>query len=346
MTRKLPRLDHVKFVRRKFGGKEVVYPYFNTGQTRDGKPIYKRMPLLSDPGFFASYAAFRAGRTKRASSSDTFTVADLIDRYLSSGEYKTKADGTQRLYRIQLGKAMKLLDDVPANELTAADVEFIMDREGWSGPTQNSFTGCLGAAYKWGRKSVPGITAEPTKGIGQRAMGTHEPWPADILAAALECENDRVRLAAHLLYFTGQRIGDVCAMRWGQIKDGYVSLTQQKTGTTVTFPVSGELLAELERTPKRGIHILTDAGGKALKVAAVRMALTNFTNDMGAKCVPHGLRKNAVNSLLEAGCTIHEVSAVTGQSLEMIEHYAKRVDRKKLGAAAMLKFDASRRKSS
>ena len=34
--RKLPRLEHVKFV--KSGGK--VYPYFNTGEKRDGKPVY------------------------------------------------------------------------------------------------------------------------------------------------------------------------------------------------------------------------------------------------------------------------------------------------------------------
>jgi hypothetical protein len=36
------------------------------------------------------------------------------------------------------------------------------------------------------------------------------------------------------------------------------------------------------------------------------------------------LRKNAVNALLEAGCSAAEVSAITGQSLEMVEHHPEK----------------------
>jgi integrase len=35
-----------------------------------------------------------------------------------------------------------------------------------------------------------------------------------VLEAGLKAEDDTVRLAVHLLYFTGQRISDVCAMTW------------------------------------------------------------------------------------------------------------------------------------
>jgi hypothetical protein len=51
------------------------------------------------------------------------------------------------------------------------------------------------------------------------------------------------------------------------------------------------------------------------------------------------LRKNAVNALLEAGCTPHETASITGQSVQMVEHYAKKVSQKKLGKSAMLKFE-------
>jgi hypothetical protein len=37
----------------------------------------------------------------------------------------------------------------------------------------------------------------------------------------------------------------------------------------------------------------------------------------------HGLRKSAVVMLLEAGATEGEVAAVTGQSMQMVAHYAK-----------------------
>jgi hypothetical protein len=62
------------------------------------------------------------------------------------------------------------------------------------------------------------------------------------------------------------------------------------------------------------------------------------------KCVFHGLRKSAVVMLLEAGCTDAEVSAITGQSREMVEHYALQVNEKKLAAAAILKWEALHRR--
>lgn len=44
---------------------------------------------------------------------------------------------------------------------------------------------------------------------------------------------------------------------------------------------------------------------------------------------PHGLRKNAVCALLEAGCSEAETAAITGQSLRMVMHYAQKVNQKR-----------------
>ncbi|MEM8648467.1 MAG: hypothetical protein AAGF86_19305, partial [Pseudomonadota bacterium] len=35
----------------------------------------------------------------------------------------------------------------------------------------------------------------------------------------------------------------------------------------------------------------------------------------------HGLRKNAVVALAEAGCTTAQISAITGQTQRVVEHY-------------------------
>lgn len=56
-------------------------------------------------------------------------------------------------------------------------------------------------------------------------------------------------------------------------------------------------------------------------------------------------RKNAVIALLEAGCTIAEVAAITGQTHHVVEHYAAQVNRRRLGKSAILKFEAARQKS-
>ena len=58
-----------------------------------------------------------------------------------------------------------------------------------------------------------------------------------------------------------------------------------------------------------------------------------------AGLVFHGLRKSAVVMLLEVGCTTAKVQAITGQSMRMVEHYAKQLNQKRLAASAILKWE-------
>jgi hypothetical protein len=59
------------------------------------------------------------------------------------------------------------------------------------------------------------------------------------------------------------------------------------------------------------------------------------------RLVFHGLRKSAVVFLLEAGCSDAETVSITGQSRDMVEHYAKQVNQRRLAAAAILKWEAA-----
>ena len=59
------------------------------------------------------------------------------------------------------------------------------------------------------------------------------------------------------------------------------------------------------------------------------------------RLVFHGLRKSAVVFLLEAGCSDAETAAITGQSRNIVEHYAKQVNQRRLAAAAILKWEAA-----
>ena len=55
----------------------------------------------------------------------------------------------------------------------------------------------------------------------------------------------------------------------------------------------------------------------------------------------HGLRKAAARRLAEAGCTPHEIAAITGHaSLKEIIRYTEAADRKHLASAAMAKVKA------
>ena len=78
--------------------------------------------------------------------------------------------------------------------------------------------------------------------------------------------------------------------------------------------------------------------GKPLQPDTLRLRIQEA---VGSQYVPHGLRKNAVNALLECGCTSAETASITGQTLQIVEHYAKRVNNRKLAKKAMQKWGDS-----
>jgi integrase len=331
-----PRLPHVKYVRSR--GK--LYAYFNTGQKDNGKAVYARLPPPTSADFYQRYGQLKANREKREKAA--YTVSRLARDYQNSRDFAEKAQATRALYGVQLRKVDSLFGAAPVDELTPRDVRLVLDGEGWGAGTQNAFKATLSALYAWGRER--GLAhVEPCKDIKRMKGGEHAPWPDDILEAALVCEG-RVRLAVHLLYFTGQRIGDVVQMRWGDLGRDDVRVRQSKTGKVLHIPLARELAAELAQTPRTGLTILTGDDGRPCPVWALRGEMKAFTRALGVETVPHGLRKNAVNALLEAGCTIAEVAAITGQTYSVVEHYAAKVNTRKLGKAAIVKFDAQRRK--
>lgn len=335
---KQPKIDHVKFVKAK--GKRYVY--FNTGQKVDGKPVYKRLPDLSDPSFWPSYGRMVGWRTQREEAE--YTVAHLAAEYRKSADYLGTSAGTRESYGYSLDKIDRLLGKYPVNQLEHSDIQLILDGEGWGAATANSFVAVIGTIYRWGRERGK-ARIKPADDFKRLRTGEYAPWPEHVLEAALRADDATVRLATHLLYFTGQRMSDVLRMTWADVDRGRVRLHQKKTGKPVNFRLPDELKAELDRTPRAGITIMNRQANKS-SAQTVRKMLQAFATEHGVKIVPHGLRKNAVNSLLLSGCTIAETAAITGQSYAVVEHYAKQIDHITLGDAAVSKLDDARRNKS
>ncbi len=329
---KLPKLKYVKFVRAK--GK--LYAYFNTGKKVGGKIIWSPLPSYSSIGFHDSYATHLGHRARKDALAQT--VKDLADTFENSPEFKRLSQGTQRYYSIGLKRICEQVGGFPLDKVERRHVREIVNNRIEGNGARNAFLSVLGVLYTFGRRREL-TEAEPTKDIQQFPLGQHEPWSDDLLAAGLSAEHDRTRLAINLLYYTGQRIGDVVQMRWSDIRHGSISMVQQKTGKPLLIPLHSVLDAELARTPKKGITIITNQLGQPMTPQVIRRELKVFGESMGATVVPHGLRKNAVNSLLEAGCTIAEVAAITGQTFKVIEHYARRSNQRRLGEAAILKLE-------
>lgn len=333
--RRKPKLKYVKFQFTKGN----LYAYFNTGKKNNGKLIWAKLPPYDSVGFFDSYAKM-LGHRNRKNEDAAFTVKDLIHRYEASDEFKVLKPNSKRSYRSIFDKVITHFGNFPLDDVTPSRIREVLKVMPGNG-TRNLLLSVIGVLYRTAR--IDELTqADPTKDIPRYKMGEHEPWPQELLDVALTCDDDRVRLAVHLLYYTGQRIGDVCKMRWTKIRGNRISVRQEKTDKLLSIFLHSDLAAEMARMPKEGMTIIAGQNGKPLAVRTLRENIQDFASELGYKIVPHGLRKNAVISLLEVECTIAQVSAVTGQSMQMVEHYAKRVNQEALGDAAILKLERSR----
>lgn len=332
-------LAYVKKVRAK--GRE--YLYFDTG-TKDtrGKPIYNRLPPKSDPRFGSIYAAMLGHRTRRDEGG--LTVLKFVAMYQASKQFLDLAPSTQKLYRIYQGRFAEELPTAPANAIERKDIVTLFDKMGGTPGAANMMVASVAALYKWGRRGEH-VTAHPTDDIDPNDLGEHDPWPESLLDEALSSDDPVVKLATHLLYYTAQRIIDVADMRWSKVGEDFVQVVQVKTGTELFIPLHPQLANELPERGEGADCILVDAKGKKFTTSRLRGILQRWASERGHKIVPHGLRKNAVNSLLECGCTIAETASVSGQSLKVVEHYAKKRNQTKLARRAIGKWGRTSRES-
>lgn len=316
-----------------------TYYYFDTGQDdENGKRIWNRLPDPSDKSWGSVYAAMLGHRSRRQNVIQQLTLAKLIELYQASDTFKKKAPSTQRSYILYQNELIDKLGTAPAQLIERKDIVLLLDKMAGKPGAANMVKRAGGALYTWARKRGH-VTNSPFFEIDPMDTGEHHPWPDNTLQACLASEDDYVRLCTHLLYFTAQRIGDVAALRWADIKDGFIRLTQQKTGKELEIPLHADLAAELAKHPRSLTTIIPGKPAESKK-NKIRLALQEAVAPV--KVVPHGLRKNAVIALLEAGCSAAETAAISGQSLQMVEYYARARSQKKLGQSAMLKWQGTK----
>lgn len=324
-------LPHVKSVT----SKGTQYLYFDTGQRDEkGKRVYKALPPLKDKTFGSVYATLLGHRSRRAVVEPLLTVKGLIALYQKSPKWRDLSDGSRNLYGYYLAELERLVGNAPANELARDDVVLMVDKRADMPGAANMLLRTTGALYSWGRDRGH-VSVDPCKDIRLLKLGEHIPWPEQLVAQALSDTDERIRLAVHLLYYTAQRIGDVMKMQFGDIEDGVLFVKQQKTGRELYVPLHKALRDELKRQGRQIGPIIVGATGAPIKQDSVRQYIKLWTKDRGHNLAAHGLRKNAVNALLEAGCTVAQTASISGQTLQMVEHYAKMRDQKRLAKQAM-----------
>lgn len=334
-----------KYLRKK-SAKGRDYYYFDTG-TKDerGKAILTPLPSPKSPEFGDCYARAKAARTQRRNKQGILTLDGLIRMYQRSPEWSALSESSKRSYSLYLKRANSLMrdkrgDSVPARGIERQDVRALRDKLADTPGAANQAIRALGALFAWAVENEK-VKDNPAHGVKTFKAKPHEPWPEELIEEALS--DPQIGMAVALFYFTGQRINEVVKMSWGAIDGDHMKVFVQKTQSHIRVAILPELMEMLKAQPKDSVAILTNANGQPWTQGGLRTKLQAWAAERGHHVVPHGLRKNAVDSLFEAGCTAAEVSGITDQSLQMLEHYAKGRNKLNLGRAAVVKFDAHRK---
>jgi integrase len=321
---------------------------------RHGKPRFYfrraghkkvRLPGLPwSPEFMAAYEEALAGQPVQIGSARVRpgTLRALAVSYFASPTFRTKKPSTQYTYRNVIDRLCQGHGDKrPALLQREHVIRLIAARAGTPG-TANALRRSLRAlmqhAVEIGMRAddpTRDVRAIPVRGDGYHSWSESE-------IAQFERHHpagSRARLAFALLLYTGQRRSDVVRMGRQHTRGGAIEVKQVKTGREVWIPVHEALASIIAETATSNLTFLVTDQGKPYSAAGFGNWFRDQCRAAGLHgCSAHGLRKAAARRLAEAGCSAHEISAITGHaSLREVARYAEAADRRKLAASAMAK---------
>jgi integrase len=311
----------------------------------EAKPL-PGMPYSSE--FMSAYEAASAGQPLPVGARRTRpgTMAALALSYFGSSAYRALRPSTQRRHRLAIERLGREHGDKRAADLRRDHVVKLMARVADKPGAANELRGVLRAIM---RHAVDiGLRADdPThavKAIRRKTTGHHS-W-SDEEISRFEHHHpvaSRARLALALLLYTGQRRGDVIRMGSQHIRAGALHVTQEKTGAALVIPVHPDLAPIIAATPSSHLTYLTTRYGSPFTPTAFSDWFREECDKAGLPhCPAHGLRKAAARRLAEAGCTAHEIGAITGHtSLAELVRYTRAADQRRLAEAAMAKTRTS-----
>ena len=267
------------------------------------------------------------------------SVSATIAEYYGSQAFRSLTGGTPALRRAILEKFRDKHGHLPLVSLPKEFVAALIDT--MTSHEARNWLIAFKHVMRWAleRKLVRN---DPTFGIRIKMPKSdgHHTWTEDEIAQfeARWRIGSKPRLALALGLYTAQRRGDVVHIGRQHIRDGVLTLRQQKTGASLAIPVHPDLAAIIAATPVGHLTLLTTRTGKSYAANDFSVAFRTWCDaaELPGHCVFHGLRKSALTRLADAGCTAHEIAAISGhKTLMEVERYTKAADQVRLARAAM-----------
>jgi len=336
-------------------GIHTTYKRLANGKTKKYYYAWKNGPRVdAEPGT-PEFVRLYGEACKKKPAADT--MRSLIDYFKDSDEYKVGSIHSRRAYN----QYLKLIDGkfgtmpIAAIEDKRARGEFKMFRGQFAATPRKAdylwttLARVLSVAKDHGKLSV---------NVCERGGRLYEAdraeiiWQADDIREFCSVASVELQAALLLALWPGQREGNLLKLTWKSYDGQSIRLRQTKArggkGRFVTIPVGAPLKLALDAALKQkrtATTILTNSRGRPWTEDGFRTSWGKaFAKTNLGDLHFHDLRGTAVTRLALTNCTVPEIAAITGHSLETVQqildaHYLG--GRVELAESAIKKLNAA-----
>jgi integrase len=263
----------------------------------------------------------------------------LCVSYYASPEFRGLKASTQRVRRNVLERFRAEHGHRALKDLQSGHIRSIIGTKANTPEAANNLLKVLRVVlhYAVSEAMIAGNQAIHVKRYTSKGEGIHAWTEAEV--AQFEAHHpigSKPRLALALLLYTAQRRGDVVRAGWQHLQGDSIAVRQEKTDSQLLIPVHPELAHALASVPRDNLTFLMTERGRPFTSASFGNWFRKRCNEAGLpQCSAHGLRKCAATRLADAGCSLHQIMAVTGhKSMSSVAPYTKRADQARLAREA------------
>lgn len=327
--------------------KGKVYCYHQPGRGSKNPGQRVRIPFTpDDPNFWL----WHKERGLWAPVTDE-SLEGVVEQWFASPSFKALADASRTIYQRFGEQIIDRWGARPINDISRNDVlewrRTMEDRP----PTANQAIKIVAAFWKWAMDA--GLATEsPMKDITpyHHEAKQAKPWPDWAFPLVEEHGPWRLRAFVEIGRYTGLRTADIVRLHLRDFEKGELRITIQKKRhrREHLIPLHPALDPLLSEARKHGaLYLFAKRDGHPLGAQVFRTWFWHTVQEPPLRLIyeaglsPHGLRVLAVNTLLELGCTPAEVGAITDQTMQTVEHYARQRNQEHLARRAMRKWAES-----
>lgn len=308
---------------------------------RKGIPLPDLPP--DHPDWLAAYAAAASGKRIEAPQPQTGTIAAGIAAYLASDVYLGLGSATRGNRRLTLDRLRRLYGDGSMATLRTQHIRQDLAKLP-AHPANNRLKVWRGLCKWW--VSVGLIETDPARDVERRRTPPSEgarPWTRDDMAAFREhwSVGTAQRLAFELLYQSCAAIGDMTRLGPGNVTDGWLVYTRQKSRSVATCPwtvpapewfEASPFLAQCIEAAPRGITFLLTAQKRPRSAKSAASWFSGACCEAGLPGLSaHGLRKGRAAMFRENGAQADQRMAILGhETAAEAAHYAKSADLRRI----------------